>query len=129
MKFKDWYQCKYKGKVILRILEENPVESAYRYTLTEEMIDKADLPIDARKCRGEPYYWSYNKIENKNDGHDPDGYTGSHACRFMHTDAFDNLLTGLWKEGDHFNPTKMLVMAGVVIAVVIGAWIVFGGRA
>lgn len=128
MKFKNWYQCKFKNKVVLRTLRECDVESAYRYELTEELIDKENIPINARKCRGEPFYWSLNLIENKIDGHDPSGYTGSNASRFMHTDAFDNLLTGLWKEGDHINLTKILMIVGIVVAVVIGAYIVFGGK-
>lgn len=128
MKFKNWFKVTFKNKAILRTLRESD-DDAYRYILDEEMIDKSEIPKDARRCRGEPHYWSLNLIENKNDGHDPDGYSASNAYRWLHTDAYDNLLSGLWKEGDHINLVKILTIIGIVVAVCIGAYIVFGGKA
>lgn len=128
MDLKTWYKCKFKNKVILRTITDSTVESVCKYEMTEELIDRDAIPVNARKCRGEPYCWSLNLIQNKLDGHDIDGFSGSNAWSWLHTDAYDNLLSGLWKEGDHINMKKILVILGVVSAILIGAYIVFRGK-
>lgn len=128
MDFKTWYKCKFKGYVVLRELKDSNDDDECRVIETDRLILKSDLPKLARKCRGEPYCWSLNRIVDKIDGHDIDGYSGSNAWAWLHTDAFDNILSGIWKEGDHINLKKILIVLGVVVAIVIGAYIVFGGR-
>lgn len=129
MNFRTWFKCKFRGYVVLRELKDSDDEEECRVTEIETLIHKSELPKLARKCRGEPYCWSLNSIVDKMDGHDPDGYSGSNAWAWLHDDSFDNILSGIWKQGDHINLTKILIVVGVVVAAVIGAYIVFGGKA
>lgn len=127
---RTWYRTVVKKEFVrLRTLKDSD-DDAYTYIMTEDLIPRAELPPDAKHCRGEGNVYCLNLIDvdSKEIPVDIDGYTAHDGWRFAHSDVYDDLLSALWKEGDHVPLVKILTIIGIVVAVVIGLWI-FGGSA
>lgn len=127
MKFKTWWKCYRNKLVVLRTITDSAIDG-YRYECHETIVSKAELPTQARHCRGESMYWSLDLTAHSNDVDKyPDGASANDLHRHMHTTVFNNLLYGLWKEVDHLNVKKILVILGIVAAVIIGFYVFRGG--
>lgn len=127
---KRWYYTRFKGYVILREFgvywdaqSEKDESNPFDCWMTHRMIKKSELPDEAVHCTGEPYTFSIDHAQIRYDFHD-EGFRATDAWLYLEFGGFDDCLTKKWTQFDHIDIKKVLIIAGVVVALLVGFIIV-----
>lgn len=124
---KRWYYTRFKGYVILKEFDVrwsalNPQDEDWNEPfdcdMRVRMIKKSELPEEAVHCTGEPYTFSIDHAKIRYELHD-EGFRATDAWLYLEFGGFDDCLTKKWTSMDHISTTKVLLIAGALVAVLI----------
>ena len=111
-RIKRWWALR-NGWTVLRTVDYD--EERREYNLTEEMVRKENLPLDAVHCTGEPHYYALDMVRVEYGPHDNE-FSAMNACLYMDCNKISDGLAVKWSGNI---PWKMIAI-GIAVAVVIG---------
>lgn len=109
--------------VVLRTLDFDDLHG--RYTLTETLIKRRDLPERAVHCTGEDGYYCLDLINRRYADHDR-GYGALDAFLYMDSNKINDAMAVKWGSMSHVDTTKVLMI--VVVAVVAIGFLLLRGH-
>lgn len=125
-----WYRRHFLGWVELRTYEEydDPEDeddyNPYDCKITRRLIPPSELPPKAVHCTGEPGVYNLDLVHFRpND----DLFTAMDVWHWIQYGGFDEALTPKWTGLDHVDMKKVVLIGGIVIAVCIVMYVLFGG--
>lgn len=107
------------GWAVLRTVDYDDERGEYR--MTEEMVKREDLPMDAVHCTGEPGYYALDMMKVEYGPHDNE-FAAMNACLYMDCNKISDGLAVKWSGNI---PWKAIGVAVAVAAVAIVAYLIY----
>lgn len=129
---KRWYYTRFKDYEIVREYstrwdalhpQTDDWDEPFDCDMVVRLRKKKNVPEEAVHCTGEPHTSSIDRARIRYEQHD-NGFRATDAWLYLEFNGFDDCLTKKWTSMDHVSMTKVLVIAGIVVALLVGFLIV-----
>ena len=125
-KFRRWKLINFEGYVKLRTLDRD--ENSGEFVSEMVLLKRSQLPKEAVQCTGEKSTYCVDKIKDsewyigchyRNMALLEYQFTASDAALYMQSNKIDNALAVNWTQSKQKDPTKMIIVMGVVLVVAL----------